>query len=155
MVVLEMARRRMEILSATILDLRALHKLERVCFGPDAWPLVDLIGALSFPDVVRLKAVEQDEMIGFAAGDARPRQGFSWIATIAVLPESRRRGVGRRLLRACEAHLRTSRLRLSVRASNVAAIRLYQAEHYDQVDVLHNYYRDGETAIVMQKDRKL
>ena len=42
---------------------------------------------LAYPDVVRLKAVEDGEMIGFAAGDPRPSEGFSWIATIGVAAE--------------------------------------------------------------------
>ena len=145
----------MEILPATFLDLNALSRLECSCFGKDAWPFLDLIAVLTFPDVVRLKAVEAGEMIGFAAGDPRPAEGFSWIATIGVAPEFRRRGIGRNLLRACEAQLSTPRLRLSVRASNGGAIRLYEEEGYTKIDVWQSYYRDGEAAIVMEKIRAL
>jgi ribosomal-protein-alanine N-acetyltransferase len=146
---------RMQILPATFFDLNALIKLERACFGADAWPLLDLIAVLTLANVVRLKAVEDDAMVGFAAGDPRPAEGFSWIATIGVAPQFRRRGIGRGLLRACEAQLSTPRLRLSVRLSNHAAIRLYREEGYAQVDVFQNYYRDGEAAILMQKSREL
>lgn len=143
----------MKIEPASFLDLNALSKLERVCFGADAWPFLDLIAVLTFPDVVRLKVVEDGEMIGFAAGDPRPADGFSWIATIGVVPDHQRRGIGRQLLRACELQLKTPRLRLSVRASNAAAIHLYEAEGYTRLDVWQNYYRDGEAAIVMEKVR--
>jgi ribosomal-protein-alanine N-acetyltransferase len=145
----------MQILPATFLDLNALIKLERTCFGADAWPLLDLIAVLTLANVVRLKAVDSGDMIGFAAGDPRPAEGFSWIATIGVAPQFRRQGVGRELLRACEARLSTPRLRLSVRLSNDAAIRLYREEGYVRVDVLQNYYKDGEAAIVMEKSREL
>jgi ribosomal-protein-alanine N-acetyltransferase len=145
----------MQILPATFLDLNALIKLERACFGGDAWPLLDLIAVLTLANVVRLKAVEDGELAGFVAGDPRPADGFSWIATIGVEPRFRRRGIGRELLRACEARLTTPRLRLSVRSSNDAAIRLYREEGYTQVDVLQNYYKDGEAAILMQKSREL
>jgi ribosomal-protein-alanine N-acetyltransferase len=148
-------RLRIEIRTATFLDLSALSKLERSCFGKDAWPLLDLIAVLTLADVVRLKAVEAGEMIGFAAGDPRPGEGFSWIATVGVVPEYRRRGIGRDLLRACERELRTPRLRLSVRASNEAAVGLYEGEGYKQVDVWQNYYKDREPAIVMEKIRAL
>lgn len=141
----------MEIVSASIRDLNALRKLERICFEEDAWPLFDLIAVLTFPDVVRLKAVEDDRMVGFVAGDPRPSQGFSWIATIAVLPEYRRKGIGRALLHACEAQLKTPRLKLSVRASNQTAINLYEQEGYRTADVWKGYYNDGENAIVMEK----
>ena len=141
----------MEIAPASIRDLNALRKLERICFEKDSWPLFDLIAVLSFPDVVRLKAMEAHKMVGFVAGDPRPSQGFSWIATIAVLPGYRQRGIGRALLLACEAQLRTPRVKLSVRASNQAAIRLYEKEGYRTLDVWKAYYNDGENAIVMEK----
>jgi ribosomal-protein-alanine N-acetyltransferase len=144
----------MEIVSASIRDLNALRKLESICFEKDSWPLFDLIAVLTFPDVVRLKAVENDRMVGFVAGDPRPSQGFSWIATIAVLPEYRRKGIGRALLHACEAQLKTPRLKLSVRASNQVAINLYEQEGYRTMDVWNGYYNDGENAIVMEKSRQ-
>ena len=92
-------------------------------------------------------------MIGFVAGDPHPSEGFSWIATIGVAPEYRRRGIGRELLRACEAKSTTPRIRLSVRASNDGAIRLYEQEGYQRIEVWQNYYNDGEAAIVMEKQR--
>jgi ribosomal-protein-alanine N-acetyltransferase len=145
----------MKIEPASILDLNALSKLERICFGADAWPFLDLIAVLAFPDVVRLKVVENGEMIAFAAGDPRPAEGFSWIATIAVVPDHRRRGIARELLRACEGQLTTPRLRLSVRASNIPAVQLYEAEGYARTQVWQDYYRDGEAALVMEKIRAL
>lgn len=144
----------MEIVSATIRDLNALRKLEKVCFEKDAWPLFDLIAVLTFPDVVRLKAMEDSQMIGFIAGDPRPSQDFSWIATIAVLPAYQRRGIGRALLHACEAQLKTSSLRLSVRATNHEAISLYKQEGYHTMNVWKAYYDDGEDAIVMEKSHR-
>jgi ribosomal protein S18 acetylase RimI-like enzyme len=143
----------MEIISATIRDLNALRRLENICFEKDAWPLFDLIAVLTFPDVVRLKAVEDNQMVGFIAGDPRPTQGFSWIATVAVLPEYRRKGIGRSLLHACEVQLKTPRLKLSVRASNQVAITLYEQEGYRTMDIWKAYYNDGENAIVMEKPR--
>ena len=141
----------MEIAPASIRDLNALRKLERICFEKDSWPLFDLIAVLSFPDVVRLKAMEDHKMVGFVAGDPRPSQGFSWIATIAVLPGYRQRGIGRALLLACEAQLKTPRVKLSVRASNQSAINLYEQEGYRTSDIWKAYYNDGENAIVMEK----
>jgi ribosomal-protein-alanine N-acetyltransferase len=102
---------------------------------------------------VRLKAMEAGNMIGFVAGDPRPANGTAWIATIAVLPAFRRKGVGTGLLRACEAALPGERLRLSVRASNEDATRLYEREGYERTEIWQAYYRDGEAAIIMEKLR--
>ncbi|MEB2334637.1 MAG: GNAT family N-acetyltransferase [Anaerolineaceae bacterium] len=141
----------MEILPATILDLNSLCKLERACFDQDAWSLFDLIAVLSWGDVIRLKAVEDGAMIGFVAGDTRLSRGEAWIATLAVDPRFQRRGVGRALLRACEARFQTSKSKLTVRMSNSNAIALYEREGYRVSDVWHGYYRGGEDGLVMEK----
>lgn len=144
----------MEIVSANLLDLNALRHVEQTCFPKDAWPIFDLIAVLSFPSVVRLKAVEDEKMIGFVAGDPRPGDGFSWIATIGILPEYRGKGYGRALLAACESRLTTERIRLSVRASNAHPIRMYEKAGYRFVDQWPRYYDDGEDALIMEKNRR-
>jgi len=141
----------MDILPATFLDLGSLQRIERACFERDAWPWLDLMAVLTFPDVIRLKAVEDGKMIGFVAGDLRSSLQFSWIATIGVLPEYQRRGIGRALLRACEEKMTTPQLRLCVRVDNGSAIRLYESEGYQRIDLWKGYYRDGGAALVMEK----
>lgn len=141
----------MEIIPANILDLNSLRKLEKESFERDAWPIIDLIAVLTFSNVIRLKAVEDSRMIGFVAGDPHPRDGWGWIATIAVDPSFRRRGVGTALLHECEKQLGVSRSRLTVRMSNREAINLYEREGYQTTDVWKAYYNDGEDAIVMEK----
>src|SRR5512133_375667 len=141
----------MEIPPAHLLDLNALRHLEKVCLPKDAWPLSVLLAVLTFSGIVRLKAVEDGQMIGFIAGDPRPSEGFSWIATIGVLPEYRGKGIGRALLEACESQLPTQRIHLSVRTDNEEAIRMYKFAGYYVIDRWAKYYNDGEDAIVMEK----
>jgi ribosomal protein S18 acetylase RimI-like enzyme len=141
----------MEIQVAGIRDLGALRHLEQVCFEKDAWPLLDLIAVLTWPEVIRLKAVENGEMIGFVAGDPRRSEGAGWIATIAVDPRYQRRGIGRMLLQACEVRTTLPRMRLTVRMSNEGAISLYEKEGYRSVDIWKRYYNDGEDGLVMEK----
>lgn len=142
----------MEIINANILDLNTLRKLEQESFKKDAWPLLDLIAVLTFPEVIRLKAVEDNHMVGFVAGDPRPRDGWGWIATIAVSPRYRQKGIGRALLRACESKLGVPRVRLTVRTSNQVAIAMYEKEGYGTIDIWKGYYNDGEDGMVMEKD---
>ena len=127
--------------------------LEQICFPKDAWPLWDIIGVLTLPNVVRLKAVSEGKTVGFIAGDIRSAEKISWIATVAVLPEYRGRGIGRKLLEECEVHLPTAMMRLCVRASNQTAIELYKRCGYYGVGSWPNYYQDGEEAFVMEKMR--
>jgi len=141
----------MEILTASLLDLNALRKLEHACFDKDAWPFLDLLAVLSFPEVIRLKAVDDNQMIGFVAGDPRSSDGFAWIATIGIHPRYQRRGIGRALLRACEDQLKVPRIKLTVRMSNRGAIALYEQEGYHTTDIWKAYYNDGEDGVVMEK----
>jgi ribosomal protein S18 acetylase RimI-like enzyme len=139
--------------SASLRDLGSLRRLEQVCFPKDAWPLLDLIGVLTYPGVVRLKAVTDQQMVGFIAGDIRRLERVAWIATVAVLPEFRRRGIGAALLQACEQRISVKRIRLCVRHSNAVAIRLYERYGYLKVGEWSRYYQDGESALVMEKTR--
>jgi len=141
----------MDIQPATLRDLGALRKLEHACFGKDAWPLLDLIAVLTFSEVVRLKAMLDGQMVGFVAGDPRPRDGWAWIATIGVDPLYQRRGIGRVLLHACESRLNIPRVRLTVRIANLAAIAMYEKEGYTIIDIWKGYYHDGEDGMVMEK----
>ena len=141
----------MEIVTASILDLNALRKLEKESFDRDAWPIFDLVAVLTFPDVVRLKAVEENQMVGFIAGDPRPRDGWGWIATIAVDSHFQRRGIGTALLHECESRLGVPRSRLTVRITNHGAIALYEREGYRTIDLWKAYYSDGGDAALMEK----
>jgi ribosomal-protein-alanine N-acetyltransferase len=125
--------------------------LEKICFGRDAWPWIDLLAALTFPETVPLKAVKDERIVGFVVGDRRRRQEIGWIATIGVHPDHRRMGIGRALLEACERALEMPRVRLSLRRSNEGARRLYTNEGYTVVDRWERYYSDGESATVMEK----
>jgi ribosomal protein S18 acetylase RimI-like enzyme len=138
---------------ASIRDLNDLRELEKVCFPLDAWSLLDLIAVLTFPNVVRLKAVQNGKMVGFIAGDPRPSEGFSWIATVGVLPDYRQQGIGRAILQACEDQLPTPSVRLSVRKENQVAIQLYRNEGYQTINIWKSYYKDGADAVIMEKNR--
>jgi ribosomal protein S18 acetylase RimI-like enzyme len=142
----------MDILPATLRDLGQLRRIEQACFPKDAWPLLDLMAVLTFPDVIRLKAVVDGQMVGFIAGDPRRAEGMAWIATVGVLPEYRRQGIARALLLECEKLLNTARIRLCVRTENTGAIQLYEEEGYQRVDIWKKYYNDKGDALVMEKD---
>lgn len=137
--------------SASIIDVGSLQKLERACFEQDAWSLFDLLAVLSFPDVVRLKAVIGNQMVGFIAGDPRPPEKLAWIATLGVLPNFQNQGIGFALLEYCEKELAVPRIRLCVRPTNQSAMMLYSRAGYQVIDRWNGYYSDKGDALVMEK----
>jgi ribosomal-protein-alanine N-acetyltransferase len=76
------------------------------------------------------------------------------ITNIAVAPASRRRGLGRTLLRGVLDDARARRLRLvvlEVRPSNTEALGLYESFGFRVVGRRRGYYYDtGEDALVME-----
>lgn len=137
-------------MTATWRDVFPIHQLEKRCFGDDAWPWIDVLGALASPGAIHLKLTDKDEIVGYLIGERRSAQ-VGWIAAIAVDPDWRRRGLGSRLMTAAEAELSTQSVRLSLRGSNQGAFRLYRKLGYRQVDRWTGYYRDGEDALIMEK----
>ena len=113
-----------------------------------------MIAVLSVSHVVRLKAVAGVEMIGFIAGEQRVPEKLAWIATLGVLPDYRRQGIASALLSTCEAQLTMPRIRLTVRAENLAAQQLYQNFGYYKVGYWPDYYNGGGNALVFEKNNR-
>ncbi|MFW5713141.1 MAG: GNAT family N-acetyltransferase [Brevefilum sp.] len=135
-------------------DYVQLHHLSKVCFKPeDQWPFWDLIGVLTLPGLVQIKAVSDGRMLGFLGGEREPAKHRGWITTLAVLPHYRRQGIARALLEEGEKELNLPRIRLSVRASNLPAVRLYESAGYQMAECWRRYYAGGEDALVFEKRR--
>jgi len=142
---------KVKISSASLKDLNSLRKLEEICFPIDRWPLLDLIGVLTIPGIVRLKAEIEDEFIGFIAGDIRKKHLEGWITTIGVFPHFQKLGIARIMLNQCEMQMNVRNINLSVRKSNAPALNLYFQNGYIQKEIWKKYYIDGEDAIVLEK----
>lgn len=140
-----------EILPAGWRDALAVYSLEKVCFPQDAWPVFDVVAALTVPGIVRLKAQIANALVGFAMADIKPFQDIAWISTIGVDPAYRNVGIGAALLDQCEMKANTERIRLCVRPSNQIAIGLYKKHGYRSIGNWPEYYKGGEDALVMEK----
>lgn len=133
---------------ATRADLGFLVDAERACFGEEAWTPGMVAEEFDRPGGVQW-IVEAPEPVGFA---------FGWLVVgelhvlhIATLPDQRRGGVGRTLLRALTGTPGADMAWLEVRADNTAAIGLYTAEGFERIAVRKRYYADGSDAVVMRK----
>lgn len=119
------------------------------CFGSGAWSRASVLSQLEKPESFCAVAVDEERVVGYIAYEIILDEGS--LAELAVLPEYRRRGIGRRLvelmLTSCDG-VRT--VCLEVRASNTPAIRLYEAMGFERIFVRRDYYdAPKEDALIM------
>ena len=132
-------------------ELASLHK--RCFVTPAPWDAASFAGFLA--DQLAFLLVEGDA--GFLLG--RTVAGEAELLTIAVAPEARRRGLGRKLMARFiyQAQLRgAERTFLEVAADNPAAIALYESCGFRQAGTRRGYYRtptgQRSDALVLARD---
>ena len=142
---------------AGMFDLVGVWRVQHACFPKDAYDLLTLINLAITPNVLRLKAVSDDRLVGYLAGELRRHERVGWIVTIGVTPRYASRGIGRALLSSAERAMRASvsLMKLTVRRSNARAIKLYDHCGYQWVNTIRRYYHDGEDGLVMEKNLTL
>ncbi|NMG09610.1 ribosomal protein S18-alanine N-acetyltransferase [Brasilonema sp. UFV-L1] len=148
-----MSKLELEIKHLTPADLTAVQELDKICFGGlwtlDAYqreldsPNSDLLGLFSLTSVVKLLGMSCFWSILDEAH----------ITILAVHPQYHRQGFGQALLysvlkTACKRGL--ERATLEVRASNEAAISLYQKFGFQIAGRRRRYYKDNdEDALIL------
>ncbi len=137
----------------TLLDIRALHALERAIFPLDAYTYLDLLLLFLWPGITNLKATAPDgSLAGVVSGIRALKRDRAWIVTIGTAPAHQQQGIGTFLLHTVEQRIGRRVMRLTVRASNSPAIRLYERTGYTTIRRKRGYYRDGEDGLVMEKE---
>ena len=129
-------------------DISAISEIEQLSFK-DPFPSYFLSQLADANPVTFLVAVINDKIVGYAVIDKWPDQEH--LVSIAVIPASRKKGVGQALLDHLIERLHTGSLKLEVRRSNKAALDLYRKNGFVQTGIAHSYYTDGEDAILMEK----
>jgi ribosomal-protein-alanine N-acetyltransferase len=135
-------------------DLLDVLRIERDSFA-EPWPYAAFESLLDAPAF--LVAVGDDDdrpLLGYVVGDVTPNHGrdIGHIKDLAVRPDARGAGIGRRLLREALVELSLSGAvvaKLEVRAGNDAARSLYRAEGFEPTRRVPRYYGDGEDALLL------
>ena len=132
-------------------DVAGMLEVERACFG-DPWSARAIREAMQSETSQAYVADESGKLLGFVLG--RTSGPEAEILDLAVLPNMRRRGIARALLRAVRdavTRVGVEEIFLEVRESNRAAISLYEGEGFRAVGMRHRYYRNPlENALVLR-----
>lgn len=146
----------LRIVPAGVAEAAVLSALYQTAFG-EAWAPEQLAQLLAGPGVLALIALDEaEEPAGYALG--RVAADEAELLSIALLPDRRRQGDGRRLLDAlidrCTA-AGAETLFLEVATDNAAALALYRGAGFREVGRRKGYYKVGAAmvdAIVMKRE---
>lgn len=133
--------------------IQAVAKLERENFSLP-WSENVLIAELHNPLSLWLVALIDGEVIGYVGAQIVPDEAD--MMNVAISDLYRRKGIARSLILELIEQLRAKGVRsltLEVRASNNAAIMLYQGLDFQQVGRRPGYYkRPKEDALILRKE---
>lgn len=122
-------------------DATAVYQVEEACFSVP-WSLEDFQDIFRFGENYYLTAWDEDRIVGFIGLMAVAGEGD--ITNVAVLPSHRKQGIGDRLVRemlALAKEKEISKIMLEVRASNQAAIHLYEKYGFEFLCIRKKYYQ--------------
>lgn len=131
-------------------DAAQMATLEQQLFTGEAWSQALVEEELQSPWSHYFGVFHAGKLLGYA-GYKGEREAD--LTTVAVVPEARRRGLGRSLLELALADARkngVTKMVLEVRTSNLAAQRLYTSLGFQVVNTLRGYYQNPpEDALLM------
>ena len=143
----------MQYRNATRNDIKALDSLNRAVL-PENYDTKTYEMHMELHPTLNWVAVSEttQQIVGYVLTQVEDKVE-AHITSIAVDPNHRRAGIGKRLLINALVSAKKMRLlscSLHVRVSNEAAIQLYESLNFNKIRVKENYY-DGENAYLMRR----
>ena len=145
----------MKIRRITPLDLEQVYEVEVSSFKYPYSKLLLLSWIILHSDT-SVVAIEDGRVVGYCLS-ALERKGNTvrgHILSIAVLPEYRGRGIGKRMMSEVERILKekgAEYVYLEVEEDNLVARRLYESLGYKEAGKIERYYPWGANAVIMVK----
>lgn len=131
----------------------AIAEIEKLCFS-DPWSVRSIAYELESPWSRWLVALEGEQVAGYVGSQLVPPEAD--VMNLAVHPNWRGQGIGRALMEAMLAQLRSEgieELALEVRESNNVAISLYTALGFTLAGKRQRYYvNPTEDALILRKE---
>ena len=147
---------KIETRAARLSDYDALDRLQNDAFPGDALllSLADMKSRLAgdTPGAI-LVATEGERVVGYTVMTDRPKRPWTGWDFLAIDLARARRGVGARLVEEVLRRARRPLIRGHVRASNIAALRLYQKHGFISTGRKRSFYSNGDDAIALLGQR--
>jgi ribosomal-protein-alanine N-acetyltransferase len=131
-------------------DLPRIHDIERDSFRHPYPPyLIDML----FEENRRtfFVAEVEDRIVGYSVASIEARN-TGHVISVAVSPDTRRRGIGEALTQRLTEELRkigVSLIKLEVERDNIAAQNMYKKLGFGLSHIIKGYYENGSDALVM------
>ena len=123
-------------------------EIEKNCFS-NPWSRQSLAEEIDNENAHFVVALIDGRVAGYMGLQIFSGEGY--VTNVAVLPEFRRCGVAKALIRACMKN-KMNFMTLEVRESNLPAINLYEKTGFERVGIRPDFYRNpDENAVIMTK----
>ena len=139
---------------ANFADLDRIQALDREVFGHIAYPYFVLRQMFDVHRDCWLVVDHPCGLTGYSLGVPTPDGHSGWLLALAVVPDQRNRGYGRRLTLASLCLLRSMgvhKVFLTVDPRNETAMNLYQTIGFSVTGLHQNYLGPGEDRMVMAR----
>lgn len=134
---------------AGLLELQKVLKIERSCFGEDAFSKSQMAYLMIRAKGLFLVAKHANETVGYISFLTSKRHNNGRIYSIAVSADYRGKGVATLLIDEVMERAKATGMRkifLEVRKDNISAISLYEKKGFVKCAEKPNYYHDGSGA---------
>lgn len=138
---------------ATEKDLEAIIDIEKSSFPEYPYSIEVFKTLLKDYKKYFLVSKSKGRVIGYACGRIF-REKIGEIVSIAVAPDFRRKGIGRKLMLELESRFKNDGIkftRLEVSVKNSDAIKFYRSLGYEISKLTKSYYPNGSDALTMIK----
>ena len=140
---------------ATSSDVDAIYAVEVAAFADDSWSRESFDEILDEPECYYFIAHCDDNIVGYCGMYHETGETPCSIEALAVVPEFRRKGLGRLLVQKMldtAKELGLSKAELEVNTKNVDAIRLYQDFGFAIEKHIKGFYSNsGDDAYIMRR----
>ena len=131
-------------------NLLEIEKISHERFGNESWTEAQFESSFALSSSVFLVAFEGEKVVSFLIG--QDTVDSINILLLATKIEFENKGIASQLIDKLAKKFKGKKLWLEVKESNSCAIKFYQKNGFKPVYTRKKYYKDGENAIILERE---